>query len=235
MTNACVRRLFSCLALFFAAGIVAERAIAEPEPSICYGSTSDGRLDKGVNLPAAGDNFVTYSRLARVAGRTYVHSAVRDIIVAAYRDLATSNPGKVYKYAETGFKNGGRFKPHKTHTNGLSVDFMTPVINAQGESVHLPTNALNRLGYDIEFDADGRFEDLTIDYTAMAAHIVALHQQAVAHGHDLWRVIFDPDLQPNLMATEYGDYLSQHIEFSKTRSWVRHDEHYHVDFAVACQ
>lgn len=235
MINVRMIRLLSCLALFFTVGALAERAIADPEPSVCYGTTSDGRLSGGVNLPAKGDNFVTYSHLARAAGRTYVHSAVRDIIVAAYADLAVSQPAKVYKYAETGFKNGGRFKPHKTHTNGLSVDFMTPVINAQGESVHLPTNALNRLGYDIEFDEQGRLDTLTIDYPAMAAHIVALHRQARAQGYGLWRVIFDPQLQPSLLATQHGEYLRAHVEFSSQRSWVRHDEHYHVDFSIPCQ
>src|SRR5690606_20318487 len=118
----------------------------------CYGTTSNGRLENGVMLPEDGKNFVGYSSVARLAGRTYVHSGVRDIIVAAYKDLETEEPTKVYKYAETGFKDGGQFKPHKTHKNGLSVDFMTPVINQNGKSVHLPTNPFNKFGYNIEFD-----------------------------------------------------------------------------------
>jgi len=69
----------------------------------------------------------------------------------------------------------------------------------------------------------------------MAAHIVALHRQAKKNGHDLWRVIFAPELQPNLYNTQYADYLRANIQFSKKRSWVRHDEHYHVDFKVACE
>lgn len=100
------------------------------DTSICLGTTSDGSLKNGVQLPASGDNFVAYSSIARLAGRTYVHSAVKDIIVNAYDDLKMEQPNKVYKYAETGFENGGQFKPHKTHRNGLSVDFMTPVINS---------------------------------------------------------------------------------------------------------
>ena len=112
---------------------------------------------------------------------------------------------------------------------------MTPVINADNKSVHLPTNPLNRFGYNIEFDAKGRYRDMTIDYEALAAHIVALHKAATQKGHDLWRVIFDPKLQPALFQTQYADYLKQHIQFSKRRSWVRHDEHYHVDFRVPCK
>jgi len=203
--------------------------------SVCFGNTSNGRLEHGVQLPAKGSNFVGYSLAARAAGRTYVHSKVRDIIVSSYRALEKEQPKKVYKYAETGFKNGGRFKPHQTHMNGLSVDFMTPVVDKNGQSVHLPTNMLNRLGYDIEFDEKDTFDGVSIDYIALAAHIVVLHKESVKAGYDLWRVIFDPKLQPKLLETDYGDYLKKHVEFSKKRSWVRHDEHYHVDFDIPCE
>ncbi|WP_372834217.1 penicillin-insensitive murein endopeptidase [Pontibacterium sp.] len=203
--------------------------------STCYGTTSSGRLENGVRLPAAGKNYTGYSSVARLAGRTYVHSSVKEIIVQAYKTLETEQPKKVFKYAETGFENGGKFKPHKTHRNGLSVDFMTPVTTSQGKSVHLSTHPLNKFGYNIEFDEAGKYDDLTIDYIALAAHIVSLHKAAKAQGHDLWRVIFDPKLQPHLFTTKYGNYLKENIQFSKRRSWVRHDEHYHVDFAIPCE
>lgn len=203
--------------------------------SICYGTTSDGRLEGGVKLPSEGNNFVSYSMTAEVLGRTYVHSKVKDIMLASYKWLESETPGKVYKYAETGFKEGGLFRPHKTHRNGLSVDFMVPVVNAEEESVHLPTHYFNKLGYSIEFDEVGAYEEYRIDYEALAAHIVSLHRVAIEKGLDLWRVIFDPELQPHLLSTKYGEYLKEHIQFSKKRSWVRHDEHYHVDFEVPCQ
>ncbi|WP_199244019.1 penicillin-insensitive murein endopeptidase [Bacterioplanes sanyensis] len=203
--------------------------------STCYGKTHNGRLEQGKMLPADGDNFEGYSLIARMAGRTYVHSDVYNIVVGAYQQLNANHPDKRFKYAETGFQQGGEFKPHKTHRNGLSVDFMTPVMDGDGRSVHLPTHPLNKFGYDIEFDNQGRFDGLRIDYDAQAAHLMALHQQATAQGHDIWRVIFDPELQPKLFETEHGAYLQQHIQFSKKRSWVRHDEHYHVDFDVPCK
>lgn len=205
------------------------------EKSVCYGSTSNGRLENGVQLPPKGSNFVEYSAVARMAGRTYVHSEVKKIIVNAYKELEKIAPAKRYKYAETGTVNGGQFKPHKTHRNGLSVDFMTPVQNEKGESVHLPTNVLNRFGYDIEFDGYDSYEGLKIDYDAMAAHIVSLHKQAKIAGYDLWRVIFDPALQVALFKTRYAEYLKRNITFSKKTSWVRHDEHYHIDFSVPCK
>ncbi|MEN8251329.1 MAG: penicillin-insensitive murein endopeptidase [Bacteroidota bacterium] len=205
------------------------------ETSTCYGTTSKGNLVNGVQLPGEGNNYVGYSSVARLAGRTYVHSAVKKIIINAYKSLETEQPNKIYKYAETGFREGGEFKPHKTHRNGLSVDFMTPVVNTSGMSVHLPTHPLNKFGYNIEFDKNDKHDDLSIDYEAMAAHIVMLHSESKALGYDLWRVIFDPKLQPGLFKTKYGPYLKKNIQFSKKRSWVRHDEHYHIDFLVPCK
>ena len=203
--------------------------------SVCHGTTSDGSLENGVQLPPDGKNFVEYSEIGRIAGRTYVHSEVRDIVVAAYKALETEEPNKVYKYAETGLKEGGKIWPHKSHRNGLSVDFMTPVITKDGKSEVLPTNVFNKFGYNIEFDSNGRYEDYKIDYDAMAAHIVALHKAAKLNGHDIWRVIFDPKLQPGLYKTKYDSYIKQNITLSKKPSWVRHDEHYHVDFIVSCK
>ncbi len=208
---------------------------SQADDSVCFGSTANGRLEGGEKLALSGANYTTYSYLASLIGRTYVHSTVKVIVENAYGSLSVSEPKKVYKYAETGFESGGKFKPHKTHQNGLSVDFMTPVINGEGKSVHLPTNPLNKYGYSIDFDENGQLADLTIDYDALAAHIVALHKEALAQGVEIWRVIFDPKLQPNLFETKYADYLKRHITFSKKRSWVRHDDHYHVDFTVPCK
>jgi len=208
---------------------------APAQDSTCYGSTRNGRLENGVKLPSEGANFVSYGKLPALAGRTYVHSKVRDVIIDAYRWLETEQPDKVYKYAETGFAEGGRFKPHKTHRNGLSVDFMVPVLDAQGRSVHLPTHPLNRYGYNIELDESGRYEGYQIDYEALGAHLAGLHKAARTHGVGIWRVIFDPGLQPYLYRTRYGDYVRNNIDIPTTRSWVRHDEHYHVDFIVQCK
>jgi len=209
--------------------------ITHAEISTCFGTTSNGRLENAIQLPSEGKNYVGYSSIARLLGRTYVHSEVEKIIVSSYETLESEQSSKVYKYAETGYKAGGQFKPHKTHQNGLSVDFMTPVVDKKGKSVHLPTHPFNRFGYDIEFDKVGKYKNMRIDYEALAAHIVMLDKQAKKNGHDLWRVIFDPDLQPKLFETQYADYLKDNIQFSKKRSWVRHDEHYHVDFQIQCK
>lgn len=203
--------------------------------STCYGTTKNGKLVNGVKLPSDGKNYTSYGDIPEIAGRTFVHSKVKKIVIEAYEELSHSHPNKVFKYAETGFKDGGPFKPHRTHQNGLSIDFMVPVIDPQGKSTHLPTHALNKYGYNIEFDTKGHYDKYTIDFEALGAHIVALHKASLRNNANLWRVIFDPGFQSRLYATKYGDYIKTNILIPNKRSWVRHDEHYHVDFDVNCR
>ncbi|MRW92679.1 replication initiation protein [Duganella sp. FT80W] len=201
--------------------------------STCYGTVAQGRLEQGVQLPASGANFAAYSTLGVAAGRTYVHSDVRDVVLDAYRALAQSTPSTHYVYGETGLANGGPMPPHKTHQAGISVDFMVPVLNAQGVSVPLPSSPLNKFGYGLEFDTKGRYQNLRIDYEAMAEHLYQLSLAAQRHHLGISRVIFDPQLTTQLLATRRGRELQ--LPFMKERPWIRHDEHYHVDFAVSCR
>lgn len=207
----------------------------EAVTSTCYGSVSHGRLEDGVALPVAGDNYSAYTPLARTLGRTFVHARVRDIIVDAYARLARTAPGIPWVYGETGFAEGGRFAPHRTHQNGLSVDFLVPVRDAQGLPVRLPTHALNRYGYSIEFDREGHWDGYTIDFEAVAEHLVALDAAAKAHESTLALVIFEPTWLPRLYATKHGEALRANLRFLARPAWIRHDEHYHVDFAIACR
>jgi penicillin-insensitive murein DD-endopeptidase len=227
-----MRRLI-LVAFGTALAVIASHAVAQT--SQCYGTTSKGRIEHSVKLPVQGENFQTYSSIASATGRTYVHSTVATIMSESYQVVATSLPDKVFVYGETGWENGGRFRPHRTHQNGLSVDFMTPVIDTKGMSVPLPTNALNKWGYGIEFDSTGRFENYTMDFVAIAEHLYALDQRAKANQVKLALVILDPVYFSRLFATPRGAYLKANIPFMKGKPWIRHDEHYHVDFAVACK
>ena len=203
--------------------------------SQCYGTVSRGRLEDGVKLPSEGPNFTTYSSLGAAAGRTYVHSKVAAIIVSAYAALAKDQPSNTYVYGETGWSSGGRIRPHRTHQNGLSVDFFVPVRNTAGKSVPLPTSVANKLGYDIEFNANARYKEYTIDFEAIAEHLYQLQVAAKANGAGIALVIFDTAFLPKLFATTRGDFLQKELPFMKGKPWVRHDEHYHVDFRIPCK
>jgi penicillin-insensitive murein endopeptidase len=188
-----------------------------------------------VKLPDSGSNFVAYSAIGVAAGRTYVHSKVAEVVGTSYSKLAQISPKTKYVYGESGWASGGRFRPHRSHQNGLSVDFFVPVLNRQGQSVALPIGITNKLGYAIEFDADAKFEDYVIDFAAISEHLYQLHVAGKARGVGIAMVIFDPQYLSKLFATPRGEYVKQNISFMKGKPWVRHDEHYHVDFAVRCQ
>ncbi|MHA4867823.1 M74 family metallopeptidase [Duganella sp. PWIR1] len=124
--------------------------------------------------------------------------------------------------------------PHKTHQAGLSVDFMVPVMDATGAPAQLPATAANMFGYGIEFDTSGGFAGLRIDYDAMAEHLYQLTIAAVHRGVGIERVISDPKLTTQLLNSPGGVRLRGRLPFMKQRPWIRHDEHYHVDFSILC-
>jgi penicillin-insensitive murein endopeptidase len=209
--------------------------LASAGASVCYGTVADGRLQGGVQIPAEGKNYVAYSSLGVTLGRTFIHETVRNTVVDAYDAAYLSNPEKRFMYGETGSANGGPFKPHRTHQSGVSVDFMVPVLDVQGRSVLLPTTALNKFGYALEFDNRGSLDDLRIDFETIAEHLYHLNEAAKKHRIAIKQVIFQNELMTLLLQTKRGRYLRDNIPFMKAEPWIRHDEHYHVDFALACR
>jgi len=204
--------------------------------STCYGSSANGRLDGGVQLLDSGVNFVAYSADGVRLGRTYVHDVVRQIVVDTYARLQQTMPGKTFVYGETGLEHGGTIPPHKTHQAGVSVDFMVPVLDREHGSVPLPSTPSNRFGYGLEFDAQGRIPGYRIDFEAMAEHLFQLSLASRRHGIAIKRVIFDRELQDKLFNTKtHGAELKRSMPFMKGEPWIRHDEHYHVDFDLACR
>jgi penicillin-insensitive murein endopeptidase len=218
-----------------ASALLLTSCMSHSEESTCFGTSSNGRLEGGVQIPESGSNFGPYSSVGVMLGRTYVHSKVAAVVEAAYKSLDASAPDKQFLYGESGWRNGGRIEPHKTHQNGLAVDFMVPVLDSNQKSVPLPTGITNKFGYDIEFDSQARYEDLTIDFEAIAEHLYALHQASAAAGIGISRVIFDRSYLPQLYATRRGQFVKDNITFMTGKPWVRHDEHYHVDFSVPCK
>jgi penicillin-insensitive murein endopeptidase len=223
---------FHKLSLCYALGLCATITSYAGTQSTCYGTPSKGHLANSIALPLSGKNWGIYTELGYQLGRTYVHSNVGDIVVKAYSQLESTAAGKKFSYGETGLKNGGVFSPHRSHQNGTSIDFMVPVVDEHGKSVHLPMNPLNKFGYDIEFDAQGRFKNLTIDFEAMSEHLYQLHIAAKQADQDLVQVIFDRQYLPKLFATKRGTYLRKSLSFMQKTPWIRHDEHYHVDFKI---
>jgi penicillin-insensitive murein DD-endopeptidase len=221
--------LVSTLAVLWGNSVA--RAFESSAPSRSIGTPADGRLEHGKRLPTAGANFVAYSRVGALLGRNSVHATVRDVVLEAYHEVAETRPDVRFVYGETGWPSGGRFRPHRTHRNGLSVDFMVPVRTTSGRSVPLPTWPWTRFGYDLEFGADGRHAKLRIDFDAIAAHLAALQKAAERHGLSIQVVIFAPELEALLRADSKRRALVGDLPFMRGQPWIRHDEHYHVDFS----
>ncbi len=203
--------------------------------SVCFGTPGHGRLEKAARIPVSGANFRPYSELGVRLGRTHAHSRVVRVMTHAYGALERSMPDRVFVYGESGWAQGGPFRPHRTHQNGLAVDFMVPVLDASGRSVPLPSRVDNKFGYGIEFDRQGRHGRLRIDFEAIAEHLYAVHVAARREGITVERVIFDPPLIPALYRTRRGDFIRRQVRFMPGKAWVRHDEHYHIDFGLPCR
>jgi len=216
-------------------GYIAWLGAESSRPSICRGDLVGGSLAAGRRLPYSGENYRAYSMLGYMAGRTFVHGTIRDAMRDAYLELSKSRPELRFVYGESGWPWGGRFWPHRGHANGTAADFFVPVRTLDDKVSELPTWPFNLFGYAIGFDGAGRSGSLKLDFEAMAQHLIALDRAARQHGIGIRRVIFDVNLQPKLAATRSGAEAVRRFAFNKQQAWVRHDDHYHVEFSVRCR
>lgn len=186
--------------------------------------------DEYAQLPMSGNNFEAYSDALHILGRCYLLSPVTEAVIKAYEELEETCPEQQFIYAEMGWKGGGRFDPHRTHREGLSADFITPMkFEADGSAARLPIGPANRWGYDLRLDREGCLEDICIDISAVILHIQALDRAAREQGYRIKQVIFDPPIL--LLLRNHQEYNKiQHIRFMEGQAWFPHDGHYHVDF-----
>ncbi|HEX2900856.1 MAG TPA: hypothetical protein VHS96_14130, partial [Bacteroidia bacterium] len=125
--------------LLFSLGLFSQSAVpanvlayqhAHPDPeasSKAIGTVSKGSLQSGRLFPYQGANFRYFDTLSYVSGRAWVHERVRDATLAAYAALDTLAPGRILGMMECSNEKGGKIWPHRTHQNGLSIDFMMPM------------------------------------------------------------------------------------------------------------
>jgi penicillin-insensitive murein endopeptidase len=201
------------------------------KPSASRGSRVNGYLVNGKRLKTTGPNFETYSRFGSTMGRTCVNHRVRSAIYDAYDAVYEEDPALLFTYGETGWCSGGEFWPHRTHQHGLSVDFMVPV-RRKGRIAKHPTTVFDGFGYENDFDENGKMGEYTIDFDAMALHLHELRKAARKNDLEIERVIFAPELQKHLFDAKRGRRVKRRINFTTKPVWVRHDDHYHVDFRV---
>ena len=132
-------------------------------------------------------------------------------------------------------QHGGQMKPHRTHQNGLSVDFMMPLKKNQTPFYELDLMGKNH--YLLTFDNYGRYSkdpNVVIDFDLVAKHILLLNQNAKKKGFKISKVIIKIELKDELYNSKYGQELKESgIYIVKALSPLinsLHDDHYHIDF-----
>jgi penicillin-insensitive murein DD-endopeptidase len=206
-------------------------------PSKSVGTVSQGSLVHGKLIPFEGENFRYYDTISFLDGRAFVNDRVRRTVLESYQDMALTYPARACTIMECSKPQGGKIWPHRTHQNGLSIDFMVPM-TLDGE----PFYALDSMGFQhylLEFNDDGSvpgYGDARIDFDLMAVHLLALQQRAAQNGLKISKVLFKKELLDELLASPHGAALAaSHIYFARDLQPLinqLHDNHYHVDFEL---
>ena len=204
-------------------------------PSVSKGLVSKGTLLNGKLVPYSGLNFQYFDDQSYLMGRGFVHSSVKKILIDSYTELRSVSPNHRFYIMETSHKNGGELKPHETHQNGLSVDFMMPLLKDGKEYIGLDT--IGSTHYFLNFDDKGKYSQdstIQINFNIVAEHILELDQKARENGMRIEKVIIKVELKDELYTCKYGEALKAsgiYIVKSLTPSINQlHDEHYHIDF-----
>ncbi len=113
--------------------------------------TVKGQLNGTRSLPPRGKGYRTYSYFGAALGRQYAHHKVIETLQESFESLHEAT-GQTFDIAEIGAQHGGRFSPHFTHREGLSVDIMTPM-KKNGKPARLTTGPLSLWGYCWHIDA----------------------------------------------------------------------------------
>lgn len=200
------------------------------------GTVSNGQLINGYKIPLKGDNFKYFSTFDYfVLGRCYVHSDIYRIVIDSYKDLNKVYPDYTFKIMECSKRKGGRPFPHKTHQNGTSIDFMTP-LKKENKTIRF-YDKIGMWRYLMEFDANGKArinKDIEIDFDKIAKHILTIEKTARHNGYKIKKVILETNLKDEIYNSKYGEELKKsNIYFVKSlpKSIDKlHDDHYHIDF-----
>ncbi|TNE26702.1 MAG: hypothetical protein EP346_13700 [Bacteroidetes bacterium] len=205
------------------------------EESISNGSVGNGSLTNGKLFPFTGANYQYFDTLSYINGRAFLHNRILATVLETYDSLAVRQPDRQFRMMECSNEHGGELYPHRTHQNGLSVDFMMPLIK-NGE----PYYELDDLGkehYFLHFNNNGEYAEdteIAIDFNLVALHLLLLDQQAKTHGFRITKVIINTHLKDELFSTPFGQQLqSSNIYVVQRLSRLinaLHDDHYHVDF-----
>jgi penicillin-insensitive murein endopeptidase len=201
------------------------------------GTVSKGQLKNGKLIPFKGKNFTYFDVQSYLNGRAYLNGKVLKTLLGAYKELEILLPQRMFYVMECSNQDGGKLFPHRTHQNGLSIDFMMPLIKNGKPFYGLDTLGANH--YFLEFDNQGKYKvdsTISIDFNIVAQHILILNKVAKVIGVKVAKVIINTDLKDELFATLNGKTLESSGIYvvQKLSPLINslHDDHYHIDFEI---
>jgi penicillin-insensitive murein endopeptidase len=206
-------------------------------PSISKGTVSNGSLENGKLMPFSGNNFHYFDSSSYLASRAFVNDKVRTATLATYVRMEKLAPERQFCIMECSHEHGGKLSPHRTHQNGLSIDFMVPLLKNE-----IPYYEMDNLGaqhYLLDFNNEGQYtkdKSISIDFNTLALHILILAEEAKKVGLEIDKVILKMELKDDLYATENGKkLLKSGVYITKSLTPIinsLHDDHYHIDFEI---
>lgn len=204
-------------------------------PSQSIGTVSNGSIRNATLLPFSGEGYCYFDTSSYLQGRAFMHTGVADLLKSTFREFAERHPDRRCVLMECSHANGGRLYPHRTHQNGLSIDFMSFKLKNG-----LPFDSLDALGtahYFLEFDNSGHWNkdpNVVLDFESIAEEIYLLHRTAHQSGFKISKIIFKLELKDELFNTFYGKllvqegiYFARHLDAATN---ALHDDHFHIDF-----
>lgn len=206
-------------------------------PSESVGSVSSGKLINGKLMPFSGSNFFYFDTISYLNNRGFTNLKVRNTVVDTYIQLQKEVPNRNFVLMECSNKEGEKMFPHRTHQNGLSVDFMMPLL--KDNKPYYKLDSIGASHYWLEFDDDGKLikdKSVGVDFNIVAQHILLLEEQARLNGLKIKKIIIKTEFKDELFNTEFGKQLqnsSIYIVQSLTPLINSiHDDHYHIDFEI---
>ena len=159
----------------------------------------------------------------------YVNNKVGKVVLEAYKNLASLHPENHYVYMECSDRYGGRLNFHRSHRNGLSIDFMCPKIMDNERYTDLDDWGFAH--YFLEFDAKGVLlvkypflnhvssklatifsqcflkQGVSIDYERIAQHLLILQKATKGSPVSIRKVILKIEFKDALFKGVYGKKL----------------------------
>jgi murein endopeptidase len=127
--------------------------------SVALGTPADGRLVRGVQVPAEGAGYFTWDpalhRIPNRASRRWATDRLVRLVLRVVREYAAAHPGAPrVGIGDLSRRRGGPFGPvHATHRNGLDADVYYPRLDRRER----PPTAVSQIDRRLAQDLVDRF------------------------------------------------------------------------------